>query len=382
MEAKQGERLQDQVVSAVGQVGARITDFLAGNPLESDVGKLIVAATTPNEGGEDWGLIMSICDYIAEVPNGGRDALRAIRRLLADNVGKNNQTILLTLTVLEAAVKNCGTGFASLVCKNEFLEELIKLVKKETPPAVQEQVLALIQAWADVFRNVPDCGDIGTYYDNLKAKGIEFPATDLDTLAPIVTPKRSQPGIYVASSPQQPIIDETAVAKIQNEIEVARKHANGFLALLNDLPPFESITEQDLRDTLNNVYKTTKEMRERTALLVQQIYENQPLVVEILDCTDTLTNAINVYETLVKASSPTRPPPQPQPQDPNAPGSSRSFQRPAAEATGDVFDQTNAGLNVAAFNKTEPITDRVAQELEDWLIDDKKPAPEKKDDGL
>jgi hypothetical protein len=41
MEKAPVDRIQDQVVNAVGQVGARITDFLAGNPLETDVGKMI-----------------------------------------------------------------------------------------------------------------------------------------------------------------------------------------------------------------------------------------------------------------------------------------------------------------------------------------------------
>lgn len=104
---------------------------------------------------------MQICDTIIESSNGyfklflqnpfyaqilrGRDALRAIRRQLNENVNKNPLTIMYTLTVLEACVKNCGGVFAAMVCKQEFLEELIKLIKKETPPAVQEKVLSLIQ---------------------------------------------------------------------------------------------------------------------------------------------------------------------------------------------------------------------------------------------
>jgi hypothetical protein len=190
MEKAPVERIQDQVVNAVGQVGARITDFLAGNPLETDVGKMIVAATNAELNELNWALIMSICDYIIEVPNGARDALRAIRRQLNESVNKNPQTIMYTLTVLEACVKNCGGIFATMVCKDDFLEELIKLIKKETPPAVQEKVLSLIQSWADAFRGAPECVDVVNRYEDLKKRGIEFPATDLDAMAPIITPKR------------------------------------------------------------------------------------------------------------------------------------------------------------------------------------------------
>lgn len=41
MESKPNERIQDQVVNAVGQVGAKISEFLSGNPLESDIGRMI-----------------------------------------------------------------------------------------------------------------------------------------------------------------------------------------------------------------------------------------------------------------------------------------------------------------------------------------------------
>lgn len=97
---------------------------------------------------------------------------------------------MYTLIVLEAAVKNCGVPFASHVCKNEFLDELIKGVKKDNSTEVHEKVLALIQSWADSFRNIPECSEVSRYYDDLKNKGVEFPATDLDTFTPIITPKR------------------------------------------------------------------------------------------------------------------------------------------------------------------------------------------------
>lgn len=84
-----------------------------------------------------------------------------------------------------------------------------------------------------------------------------------------------------------------------------------------------------------------------------------------------LSNAINMYDNYIN-------PPKPETRDPSLPGPSSSSVR----SDPSTFDQTEAGLNVAAFNKTEPIADRVAQELEDWILDGKKEKEEKKDDGL
>ena len=46
------------------------------------------------------------------------------------------------------------------------------------------------QTWADAFRGTPELKEIDKVYQDLKAKGIEFPMTDLDHMAPIHTPAR------------------------------------------------------------------------------------------------------------------------------------------------------------------------------------------------
>lgn len=62
--------------------------------------------------------------------------------------------------------------------------------KNDPPTIVQEKVLSLIQSWADAFRNQPEMSGVVQVYQDLKNKGIEFPPTDLDTMAPIHTPQR------------------------------------------------------------------------------------------------------------------------------------------------------------------------------------------------
>lgn len=62
--------------------------------------------------------------------------------------------------------------------------------KNDPPTAVQEKVLSLIQSWADAFKRQPELSGVVQVYQDLLAKGIEFPATDLDAMAPIYTPQR------------------------------------------------------------------------------------------------------------------------------------------------------------------------------------------------
>lgn len=51
-------------------------------------------------------------------------------------------------------------------------------------------MLNLIQSWADAFKRKPELAGVVQVYQDLLAKGIEFPATDLDAMAPIYTPQR------------------------------------------------------------------------------------------------------------------------------------------------------------------------------------------------
>ena len=48
----------------------------------------------------------------------------------------------------------------------------------------------VFQTWADAFRGAPDLKEVEKVYQELKSKGIEFPMTDLDHMAPIYTPAR------------------------------------------------------------------------------------------------------------------------------------------------------------------------------------------------
>ena len=100
------------------------------------------------------------------------------------------------------------------------MHELVKVIgpKNDPPQVVQEKVLsliqvsaacritlfgqseyelaclhwllALLQTWADAFQGSPELKEVGKTYMELKSKGIEFPMTDLDGMAPIHTPAR------------------------------------------------------------------------------------------------------------------------------------------------------------------------------------------------
>lgn len=57
--------------------------------------------------------------------------------------------------------------------------------------------LKKIKTWADAFRGNAELKEVEKVYQELKQKGIEFPMTDLDNLAPIHTPARVRTSVIL-----------------------------------------------------------------------------------------------------------------------------------------------------------------------------------------
>lgn len=284
---------------------------LGGNPFSTPVGQKIEQATDASLASENWALNMEICDMINESSDGARDAMKAIRKRLAQNAGKNYTVIMYTLTVLETCVKNCGKAFHVLVANKEFIQELVKLIgpKNDPPPIVQEKVLSQIQIWADAFRSQPDLNGVVQVYQELKNKGIEFPATDLDAIAPIYTPQRSvpdgapapepvntlpvSPHHHASQTPGSPAmpppssLSQDQIAKLQSELDIVAMNMSILGEMLTELKP----GQEDAADykLLTDLAATCREMQSRIVELIGKVQHDE-LTAELLRLNDELNN--------------------------------------------------------------------------------------------
>lgn len=82
---------------------------------------------------------------INESQENARDAMKAIRKRLNQNTGKNYTVVMYTLVLLETCVKNCGRHFHTLVAAKDFIQDLVKMIgpKNEPPAVVQDKVLGV-----------------------------------------------------------------------------------------------------------------------------------------------------------------------------------------------------------------------------------------------
>uniref|UniRef100_A0A8C9YT18 Target of myb1 like 2 membrane trafficking protein n=1 Tax=Sander lucioperca TaxID=283035 RepID=A0A8C9YT18_SANLU len=298
-------------------------EFLLGNPYSTPVGHCIERATDGSLQNEDWTLNMEICDIINETEDGPKDAIRAVKKRLNGN--RNYREVMLTLTVLETGVKNCGHRFHALVTSRDFVDGvLVKIIspKNNPPTIVQDKVLALIQAWADAFRSSPDLTGVVQVYEELKRKGIEFPTSDLETLSPINTPQRlpsapegdsalhklstiPQPAPHVVPpayiAPQVPntlasgSINPTPeqISRLRSELDVVRGNTKVMSEMLTEMVPGqEDASDFELLQELN---RTCRAMQQRIMELISCV-SNEAVTEELLHVNDDLNNIFLRYE--------------------------------------------------------------------------------------
>ncbi|XP_042214744.1 TOM1-like protein 2 isoform X2 [Homarus americanus] len=325
--------------------------FFGVNPFGTPVGQKIEQATAETLPSEDWGLNLEVCDLINESEDGPRDAIKAIRKRLATQP-KNYTVVMYTLTLLESCVKNCGKRFHILACSKDFVQDLVKLIgpKNEPPAAIQEKVLLLIQAWADAFRHQPELSGVSQVYAELKHKGVEFPMTNLDTMAPIITPQRTaapeprpprvppgnatsprrQTAHQPATTPAAPVsLTAEQRAKLHSELDVVESNAKVLGEMLGELSPGKE--HQDDVQLLQELHATCRAMQQRVVELVGRVSDDI-LTADLLRINDDLNNLFLRYDrhmNKVKGiSSPTKSPQQqPTPQPPQLPPPQRPTQQ-------------------------------------------------------
>lgn len=283
-----------------------LQNALAGNPFSTSIGARIEQATDGSLASENWALNIEICDLINETEDGPKDAIRAIRKRLTQSAGKNYPCVMYTLTVLETCVKNCGKRFHVLVCTKDFIQELVKLIgpKNDPPTAVQEKVLMLIQSWADAFKNQPEMSGVVSAYQELCAKGIEFPATDLDTMAPIHTPRRTVSSLVESkpapASPVHPVnvpsptgsLNPEQKAKLQSELDIVQSNMNILGELLSEMKPGEE--QPDELELLQELNTTCHNMQERIVDLISRL-ANDEITADLLRINDDMNNLFLRY---------------------------------------------------------------------------------------
>ncbi|KAJ3274510.1 ESCRT-0 subunit protein hse1 [Terramyces sp. JEL0728] len=145
--------------------------------MESLIGNydlIVDAATSETNTGEDWGVIIKICEIVESNPSKARDAVNIIIRKLNH---KNVNVILFSLTLSNALVQNCGMQLKQEISSRPFLQALLKLLNNNsTHITVRNRILDFIQTWAKDFKGNPSLDYMQDIYNQLRNEGFSFPS--------------------------------------------------------------------------------------------------------------------------------------------------------------------------------------------------------------
>ncbi|KAH7297101.1 hypothetical protein KP509_26G053600 [Ceratopteris richardii] len=151
---------------------------------------LVNRATNDMLSGPDWAMNMELCDIIHNDPGIAKDAVKACKKRIKH---KNPKVQLLTLTLLETLIKNCGDVIHHQVAAKDILHDMVKVAKKNKDLQVREKILSLIDTWQEAFG-----GPHGRYpqyfqaYDELRRTGAIFPRRT-ENATPMFTPPQTHP---------------------------------------------------------------------------------------------------------------------------------------------------------------------------------------------
>nr|XP_055050654.1 target of Myb protein 1 isoform X2 [Misgurnus anguillicaudatus] len=283
-------------------------EFFIGNPFSTPVGQLVENATSSSLPSEDWGLNMEICDIVNETDDGAKDAVRAIKKRILGN--KNFKEVMLTLSVLEACVKNCGHRFHMYVSTRDFVENVLvqTIMPKNNPPVIlQDRVLRMIQAWSDAFRSSTDLTGVVTVYENLRRKGVQFPIPEANGYSPIHSPNKTATSMSPGSMPAErcavtdlqsqntdaPLaMSPEQIQRLQTDLVVVHKN----LSTMSDLMSKKEAGRIQRSDTeqLQQLYMKSKEMQGHMVELIPRLTDEK-LTEQLLTANDNINATFTQY---------------------------------------------------------------------------------------
>jgi len=133
--------------------------------------QLVEKVTDEKNTGEDWGMIMSVCDRVGATQTGPKECLKSLIKRLNH---QDPHVVMQAITLLDACVNNCGKYFLLEVASREFENEFKKLLSKSHPKIV-EKLKSMLKRWAEgEFSKDAQYSLIPSLYSNLKKEGMDF----------------------------------------------------------------------------------------------------------------------------------------------------------------------------------------------------------------
>eukprot|EP00271_Cylindrocystis_brebissonii_P006360 TRINITY_DN19112_c0_g1_i1.p1 TRINITY_DN19112_c0_g1~~TRINITY_DN19112_c0_g1_i1.p1 ORF type:complete len:457 (+),score=86.63 TRINITY_DN19112_c0_g1_i1:101-1372(+) len=297
--AAAGKTLSEQMTV----VGGRVKELFA-TPTAAD--RLVDDATAESLVAPDWEKSLQICDLVNAERMPSSDVVKAIKRRI---LTKNAHVQILSLTLLETAVKNCVRMFAE-VSSEKVLDEMVRIIDDYTAvQEVQDKCLKMIEAWGEAAEDLRYLPVFEETYKSLKSRGVRFPGRDNESLAPIFTPaathavapprvRNAPPGAAEAVAPAGGLGAGFVVAEEPTEVlGIARNCVELLSTVLTSAPPEEAIKD----DLVGTLVAQCHDSRSKVQRVVETAGDNETLMFEALAVLDEVDAVLTKHRELKKS---------------------------------------------------------------------------------
>ncbi|ESQ40036.1 hypothetical protein EUTSA_v10015861mg [Eutrema salsugineum] len=234
----------------------------------------------------DWTMIIAICDSVNINRWQCKDAIKAVKRRLQH---KSSKVQLLTLTLLEAMLKNCGDFVHTHIAQKHLLEDMVKIVRKKGDYGVRNRILVLLDTWNEAFsgaaRKYPH---YNWAYQELTRSGVKFPQRSKEAPLMLAPPPASS-SMNLMSIGSFRSLDETMATDIECLSFSSLDSMRNVMDLLNDMVQALNPSDKSaLKDEL-------------IVDLVEQCRSNQKKLIQMLTTTadeDVMARGLELNDSL------------------------------------------------------------------------------------
>ncbi|XP_064406419.1 ADP-ribosylation factor-binding protein GGA1-like [Halichondria panicea] len=293
--------------------------------MDDSLQSLIDKATNPRNKYEDWEFIMSFCDKVNIELQGPQVALQLIVPKMRDT---NEKVALLTLTLLEACVKNCGQRFHQEMGKFRFLNELIRMISPKylgdvTAPMIKDKIKGLIFSWKLGLPNEPK---IHEAYEMLKREGLVF--DESVGLDPTLEQAQAKPKISLREDPKQAQMlqkllasrnpddlraanrlirdmvrrDDKRMQRLQKRLEELELIQNNIKLLTELLAHYSSQSGEHEKSLIKELYRSLDKMRPNLMRMASDLKNNEEGMADILAANEGLLRVTDTYKRIFESS--------------------------------------------------------------------------------
>ncbi|GMI83878.1 hypothetical protein HRI_002057100 [Hibiscus trionum] len=312
------------------------------------VNSMVEKATSSLLIGPDWARNLEICDLLSRNPVQAKDVIKGIKKRLGH---KNPKVQLLTLTLLESIIKNCGDIVHMHVVEREVLNDMIKMVRKKPDFHVKEKILSLVDSWQEAFGGNSRYPQYYVAYQELLRAGAVFPVRN-EMSAPVFTPQTQPLSQHIRNSDRQETAESSAEPQFptlsMTEIQNARGIMDVLAEMLNALDPGNK--EGLKQEVIVDLVQQCCSYKQRVVHLVNSTTD-ESLLCQGLALNDDLQQVLAKHEAIASGTFQAD---KPKPEVDTGDSSKQSEGRSTSNTSSRAFDQSSLPSPPTTDGSTPP----------------------------